>query len=282
VRGPNKLETIEDILLTKLPYHPQWYRSRMRFDTTLSAAVPFGEGHLRSMDVASLGSTPASDSVAQMLLSETITSADAKVGDPIKGLVSQPLFDAAHKLILPEGTQVFGKVTLSQRARLWHRGGKLRFAITSLQVPPAAAAYRALSSPTTSVSAQLTAVERAGPQNVKVDAEGTAQATESKTRLLRPVIAGLIAAKSLDSDADKADAHPDGGANASGRSAGGLSGFGLLGLAASRGPQPIGEALAFYGLAWAVYSNVVARGSEVSFQKNTVSAIRFGSSSRSK
>jgi hypothetical protein len=43
----------------------------------------------------------------------------------------------------------------------------------------------------------------ADPNAVKVDSEGTATATESKTRLLRPVIAALVAAKSLDNDAGK-------------------------------------------------------------------------------
>jgi hypothetical protein len=66
----------------------------------------------------------------------------------------------------------------------------------------------------------LVAIE-ADPKAVKVDSAGTATATESKTRLLRPAMAALVAAKSL------------------------------------------GAALGFYGLASSVYSNVVARGNEV-------------------
>lgn len=50
------------------------------------------------------------------------------------------------------------------------------------------------------VQGQLVSVE-ADPKRVKVDSEGTATATESKTRLLRPAIAALVAAKSLDNDA---------------------------------------------------------------------------------
>jgi hypothetical protein len=118
---------------------------------------------------------------------------------------------------------------------------------------------------------------------VKVDPEGTAKATESKTRLLRPAIAALVAAKSLDNDAGKQTASGTGGAagaNTSGRALGGFSGFGLLGIAAARGPRNIGAALGFYGLAWSVYSNVVARGGEVTFQKNTAMAIRFGAPPR--
>jgi hypothetical protein len=113
-----------------------------------------------------------------------------------------------------------------------------------------------------------------------VDEEGTAKATESKTRFLRPAIAGLVAARSLDDDAGK---HASGGANAnySGRGLGGFSGFGLFGTLASMGPRPIGATLGFYGLGWSVYSTVVSRGREVTFEKNSPMAIRFGAPARS-
>ena len=116
----------------------------------------------------------------------------------------------------------------------------------------------------------------ADPKAVKVDPEGTATATESKTRLLRPAIAALVAAKSLDNDAGKQTASGTGTPNTAGRSLGGFSGFGLLGIAAARGPSSVGAALGFYGLAWSVYSNIISRGSEVTFEKNTAIAIQFG------
>jgi hypothetical protein len=39
----------------------------------------------------------------------------------------------------------------------------------------------------------------------------------------------------------------------------------------------VGTAFGLYGMAWSVYSNVVARGGEVEFDKNAVIDIRFGS-----
>ena len=125
------------------------------------------------------------------------------------------------------------------------------------------------------IRAQLTALE-ADPSKIKVDGEGTAKATESKDRLLRPVIAALVAAKSLDNDAGKQTASGTGSPNTAGLTLGGFSGFGLFGIALARGPSAIGSALGFYGLAWSVYSNVISRGSEVTFQQNTAMAIRFG------
>jgi hypothetical protein len=35
-------------------------------------------------------------------------------------------------------------------------------------------------------------------------------------------------------------------------------------------------AFGYYGLAWSVYSNVIARGGEVQFDKNAVMEIKFG------
>jgi hypothetical protein len=42
VRGPGKKEKVEDYLLAKLPYHPQYVRSRTRFDAELLDPLSFG------------------------------------------------------------------------------------------------------------------------------------------------------------------------------------------------------------------------------------------------
>ena len=282
VRGPNKREWAEDFLLSKLPYHPQWYRTGMRIDTVVAAPVAVGTVSLARSEAAVLGSAPPPDSVVQVRMNQAVTSADARVGEPIREVLTQPLFNSAHQLVLPEGTQLMGKITLVQRARLFHRGGKLRFGIEDFQLPPESARYVASPPEPTAVRAQLAGMERSGETAVKVDAEGTARTTESKIRLIRPVIAGLVAAKSLDNDEGRQATSGSGEGNASGRALGGFSGFGLLGTLASRGPRPIGSALAFYGLAWSVYSNVVSRGAEMVFEKNTDMTIRFGASRRPK
>jgi hypothetical protein len=286
IRGPNKREWLENFLLEKLPYHPQWYRAGTRFDAVLKEPLDFGQIVIGSEDLQTLGTRPPPDAVAQMRIISNLSSSDARVGDSMDGVLAEPLFSADHKLVLPQGTRLDGKITLARRARLFHRGGQLRFAIENLEVPTLAAEQNVPPAAHTGriepVQAQLTAVE-ADPGAVKVDREGTAKATESKTRLLRPVIAGLVATKSLDNDTGKQTASGSGGgagANASGRALGGFSGFGLLGIAAARGPREIGAALGFYGLAWSVYSNIIARGREVTFQKNTAMAIRFGAAPR--
>jgi hypothetical protein len=279
VRGPNKREWIENYLLSKSPYHPQWYRSRTRFDAVLRQQLDFGLVDIKPGEGAATGSEPAPGAVGEMAMLKTVSSADARVGDPVESALSKPLFTPGHRLLLPQGTQFTGRVTLAKPAGMFHRGGKLRFAIERV-VPPEVVTRtdgnpgpRPVAEP---VQGQLVAAE-SDPKTLKVDAEGTATATESKSRLLRPVIAALVAAKSLDNDTGKQTATGTGNPNAGGRALGGFSGFGLLGMAASYGPHFIGPALGFYGLAFSVYSNVISRGGEVTFAKNTPIAIQFGS-----
>jgi hypothetical protein len=47
-------------------------------------------------------------------------------------------------------------------------------------------------------------------------------------------------------------------------------------MAIAQGPYEIGAALGFYGLAWSVYTTAVSRGKEVTFEKNSAMAVRFG------
>jgi hypothetical protein len=257
IRGPNKREWLENFLWAKLPYHPQWYRSGTRFDAVLEKPLDLGDVSIPSQSLLAMQTPPPADAIAQMRVLSTLSSGEAHPGDPMQGVLSEPLFTPDHKLILPQGTRLSGKITLARAARSFHRGGKLRFALDSVEVPRLALAG-----------------------NTQADLEGTARATESKTRLLRPVIAALVAAKSADDDAGKRTVSGTGDANTAGRTLGGFSGFGLLGMAASQGPRAIGAALGYYGLAWSVYTNVVSRGREVTFEKNTAMAIRFGNSPR--
>jgi hypothetical protein len=92
------------------------------------------------------------------------------------------------------------------------------------------------------------------------------------------VIAGLVTANAADAgiEANQGVTASSAGSNLPGRTLGGFSGFGLLGTAASFGPRAVGAALGYYGFGWSVFTNVIARGSETKFEKNTAMQIRFG------
>lgn len=279
VRGPDKRERLEEYLLMKLPYRPQWVRKGTRFDADLREPLQFGSATLSAEMLRILGSTPPSDSVVHARLVTPLNSSLAKQGESVQAVISQPLFSADKKLILPEGTHLIGGVTMVHRARWFHRGGQLRFNFQRVELPaafaPAAVADDGAAAGKTTL-ASLEAAESSGSTAIKVDKEGSVKAVEPKTRFIAPAISVLIAAKSLDNDRERErTGSPD--ANVSGRTLGGASGFGLLGAAAAQASRTVGSVLGFYGMAWSVYSNVVARGAEVEFKDNAAVDIRFGS-----
>ena len=280
VRGPNKREKLADFLWSKLPYHPQRIRRGTRFDAPLVDELHFGSESVTAAALTDLGSQPSADSVARARLLTALDSASAKPGLPVNAVLTAPLFSANHKLVLPEGTRLVGAVTMARKARSFHRAGRLRFNFQKLDLPPEIAnlGRHAPAPEPLKTQAMLLTAEGSGTAPLKVDAEGGVQAKESKTRFLAPMISLLVASRAADNDAGRH--HDTGGAgtdtNVSGRTLGGASGFGFLGAAASQSSRYVGMAFGYYGVAWSVYSNVVARGGEVQFDKNAMIDIQFG------
>ena len=279
IRGPNKKERIEDFLLAKLPYHPQFVRRGTRFDAELKDDVSFGAEAVECKTMVLLGAQPPADSVVHARLRTPLDSGTAQPGKMVEAVITEPLYSAEHLLILPEGTRLTGAVVFVRGARWFHRGGQLRFNFQRVDLPPVAEMLAPLrkDSPEFRTQATLGAAESAGPTALQVDAEGSVRATESKTRLVAPLIAVLIANKSLDNDAGRRST--SGGAaeaNATGRTLGGMSGFGLAGTLAAQSSKYVGTAFGLYGMGWSVYSNVIARGGEVEFGQNSMIEIKFG------
>jgi hypothetical protein len=225
--------------------------------------LDFGTATVKGDDLKWIGSELPAGVHAQARLLNALRSDSAAQGNRFRATLMQPLFSSEHHLLLPEGTGLEGVITQARRARLFHRGGQLRFRFDDVQLPNISL----------KTEAQMDAVEGNSEANLKVDQEGGVKATEPKTRLLRPAIAGLIATKSMDNDAGRVQAE----GNYSGRTLGGASGFGLAGALAAQSSKYVGGALGLYGLAWSVYRNVIARGQEVVFQPNTALDVRFGS-----
>jgi hypothetical protein len=272
VRGPNKKERMYDFLLAKLPYHPQYLRRGTRFDSVLEADLPMGTAAIARKDLTEIGTQPPPDSAVRARLLTPLDSVSAKMGQPVEAVVAAPLFSSDHKLLIPEGTRITGAVVVAQKARMFHRGGKLRFNFQKVD-------FQKLDMPRTETlqtQAILAGAEPSGQAAIKVDAEGGVKATESKTRLLAPLLALVVANKAADADAGRHAAGGSAEGNVSGRTLGGGLGFGMLGSAISQSSKYVGMGFGYYGLAWSVYSNVVARGGEVQFDRNAMVDIKFG------
>jgi hypothetical protein len=281
VRAPGKMERVEDYLMAKLPYHPQWIRRGTRYDAELLSPLDFGRAQTTPGKLSLLGTQPPPDSIVHVRLITPLSSSDADKGDKVEAVVSQPLFSADHKLILPVGTRLDGAVTVARAARWFHRGGRLRFSFREVELPQAVRTGGLMSrsqesAPPLQTIATLNAVEPASKASVKVDEEGTAKASESKTRFIAPAIAALIATRSADNDAGRARMEGTGTGNTGGRTLGGASGFGLFGMIAAQESPTFAGVMGFYGMGWSVFNNVIARGSEVEFGKNAAMDIKFG------
>jgi hypothetical protein len=288
VRGPGKMERIEDYLMAKLPYHPQYVRRGTRFDADLVQPLSFGTEPAASAHLAPSGTQPTADTVAHARLVTPLDSAHAQPGETVEAVLAEPVFSADHKLILPEGTQLEGTVVAAKKARRFHRGGQLRFTFKEIELPqevarlesaaPAGVEHRpAQEKLKFRTQANLQAAESGGKAALKVDGEGGVQAKESKTRFLAAAASVMIARRAGDNDPLR---NPSGqvvgqSQNVGGRTLGGGFGFGLLGMGIAQSSRWVGAAFGYYGMAWSLYSTVIARGSEVQFRKNAVVDIRF-------
>ena len=299
VRGTNKKEWLSDYLMSRLPYHPQYVRSRTRFDAELAAPLNFGSEVVAPDALALLGSQPTPGSVVHARLLTALDSGESTQGQKVGAVLDEPLFSAEHKLILPEGTRVDGSVVFVKRAGWFHHTGRLRFNFQNLELPEVAGLL-ALPPPDAPSQAPRAAEEKEKKLEIrtlgtlaaaegdkaplKVDSEGGVKATESKTRFLGTAVALLVARAAGDNDPVRAPSV--GGSrgavigqrsNVGGRTLGGGLGFGLLGTIAAQSSRNVGAALGYYGLAWSVFSTVVARGPEVHFEKNAVVDIGLNS-----
>ena len=286
VRLTDKKEWLYDFLMSKLPYHPQYVRSRTRFDAELAAPLDFGSGTVPSSSLALLGTQPAPDSVVHARMLTALSSKAATQGEKVEAVLEQPLF-SGRNLILPEGTRLNGAVAVAKPAGWFHHGGRLRFRfqnidlsqqLTRLMNAPSGNAPAQPTERTTPFHTQglLTAAE-SSKSPLKVDKEGEVQVKDSKTRFIGTAVSALIARSAADNDPirNSQGAITGTSSNVAGRTLGGGSGFGLLGAIASQTSRNVGTAFGYYGLAWSVYSTVIARGSEVQFDKNSVVDIGF-------
>jgi hypothetical protein len=290
IRGPNKMEKLEDYLLAKLPYHPQYVRRGTRFDAELVDPLNFGSAPVPPGSLALVGTQPQADSVAHARLITPLNSFSSKPGQTVVAVLAEPVFSTDHKLILPEGTHLEGTVVVAKKARLFHRSGQLRFSFREIQLSAEVARLQA-TAPVAPVAterpvqetlkfrteASLQGAESTGQTPLKVDGEGGVKATESKTRFLAAAAAVMIARRAGDNDAGRnASGQATGpNPNVGGRTLGGGLGFGMLGSAISQASPYVGAAFGYYGMAWSLYSALIARGAEVEFGKNAMVDIRF-------
>ena len=258
--GPGKKDRALQLLYGQLPYHPQriWAGTQFLADLNAPATVrmPY-EAPVVESEVASLNGITVSARLRDSLDSKT-----SKKGDAVVALVTAPVFDAEHKLILPEGTEIDGLVTESNPARKFGRNGQLRFAIRGVKDDGRAAA-RAQEE----VYGTLTGAEGSAGQNLSVDAEGNVKANPDKNRFVAPLLLAATALAGQDEDRDGGGAAGGG----IGRTTVASNGFGLVARVIALTASNRNVALGFgaYAFAKSIYFRFLVRGHEVTFPKDT-------------
>ncbi len=140
---------------------------------------------------SSIGSALPEGSVVHARLVTPLSSATSHQGEDVEAVLSQPLMDG-DRLILPQGSWLKGTVKQAQPARRMKKNGQLRVAFSEL-TPPDGIEQKIVST--------LQGVQAGKDANVKLDSEGGAEATTSKTRYLGTAVSlglAMMAAKGGD------------------------------------------------------------------------------------
>jgi hypothetical protein len=271
VKQPGKIHRAERYALAQLPVHAQYVEGGSVYFAELLEPLEFGSEPLSPEMVTALGSNPPPGSFVHTRLETPLSSATTLRGAPVEAVLTRPLFDGAH-LILPQGSRLEGTVVQVRPARYLSRNGQLRIVFHELSAPdgPNGAAIAQ------QVDASLEGVQSSKNENVKLDAEGGAEATTPKTRYLQTGIAIGLAALSAGGDADATTPNPAG--NTLNRAAGGANGFKLVGITMGIliHSRVFGYTMGAYGAGMSIYTHFVAKGRDVVFPKNTAMDIGIG------
>jgi type IV secretory pathway VirB10-like protein len=270
LREPGQLHRLKDAAVQQLPYHPQYLAKGTVYDAELTSPISFGR--VVPAIAAPAGTAPAPDSILTARLATTLDSSTTPRGTPFEAVITEAVFSADHRVILPEGTTLTGEVTFATPARRFHRNGRLRFLFERVQVPNQQPAP---------LLGALHAIDAGGDDRVAVDDEGGATLENSKTRFIAPALSLLSLHASIERDGHSFD-DPDGdgsiktaGSGAGSRAFGGFIGMGVIGSAVSQITRPVGIAIGVYGAVRTIYKNVLGKGREVTFPADTPIQVRL-------
>jgi hypothetical protein len=250
--GPNKKDRALRFLYGQLPYHPQRIWAGTQFVADLQAPVAVTLAHEPRPVLAKAPSLDGITIAAR--LANPIDSKFSHKGDIVSAIVTQPVWDTDHHLVLPEGIRIDGVVSQAKPARSFGRNGSLRFAIRGVDLP---------GQEVRPVYGTLTGAEGNAAQNVTVDDEGNVQANPDKNRFVAPLLLAVTAVSGHDDDRR--------GVNNVGGTTVASNGFGVvarvIGLTVSN--QNVAVGFGMYALAKSIYFRFLTRGHEVSFPKDT-------------
>jgi hypothetical protein len=253
ITAPGRGDRLVQFIYGQLPYHPERIETGTAWTVALAEPLDLRLINSRPEDLGKAdppGPHAETEWRLRAYLQETISSADRKTGDTFEAVVSEPVLNAEHAVVVPQGSVIVGEITQTKRARSFGRQGKLRFRFRQLKLPTGF---------TQPVEGTLAGVDANKSANLQIDPEGGI-APKPQNRVLLPLVLTFLAGRGLDDD----DSRIANGAVAS-------NGFGIVGrivgiVATSRN---VAAGIGFYGAALSFYDLCLARGHNVVFVKNT-------------
>lgn len=255
LHSPGKMHRLKRLAEAELPLHGQYLETRTSFDAVLQQSLDFGIEKRKAESLAKISTLRPEDAVVHARLATALTSANAKKGDPVEAITTEPLSVAGH-LLLPAGARIRGAVVEAHPARLFKHNGQLRILFHEVEMP---------NGREQKVDSSIEAIMAARSGNFALDPEGGAQAQTPRTRYLSTGVQVALVFSAL-GDHDEAPGRSDIG-NAS---TNGASGFRLVGaiLNAAARSRVLACGFGFYGTTMGIYSRFFSRGNEVIYPQH--------------
>ncbi len=268
IRAPGKMQRVKKYLLAQSPYRRQYLEVGTRFNASLNQELDFGSETQGQDQLAKLGNLPAANTLLHARLILEVSSATATRGSPVVAELTEPVYSANHELLLPSGSRLIGRVLEARPARRLHRNGELRVIFEHMEVP---------GGNFQEVQGTIEGIEVDRAAHVKLDEEGGARATDSKSRYLSTGIAVLLAAAAAHPDVERGG-NVDPAGDPAVRAGAGASGFGLAGTLIGLAAKTNAVSIAFsaYGATASIYTNFLSRGREVVLPKDAPLEIGLG------
>jgi len=250
--APGLKDRAMQMLYHQLPYHPERIAAHTAWSFELAAPldVPSAQVSARPSSAAAPAVGKPETWSVNALLTSTITSANARPGDPVVALVVEPVYDSSQQLVVPQGSLLIGKVTKAKAARSFGRNGKLRFTFQQVRFP------EGFGKP---VEGSLGGATTEKTQNLQMDAEGTVT-PRNESSAIAPILLTVLAGRALDEDGNMT---ADTGVAS--------NGFGLVGrvIGIAAGSRNLAAGIGYYAAGLSFYENFLRAGHDVVFPKDT-------------
>ncbi|HZE81029.1 MAG TPA: hypothetical protein VE604_09005, partial [Candidatus Polarisedimenticolia bacterium] len=169
IKSPGKMHRAKQYLLAQLPYRRQYLEPGTRFDADLEKPLDFGPATRIPGQLGSVGMEPAPDTTLHARLTAEVSSATASHGTPIEAVLTEPVFNSDHQLLLPANSRIMGEVTHAKPAGKLHHNGELRVVFEKIETPEGLVQ---------AMHGSLEGVDVDSSANMKLDSEGGAHTTD--------------------------------------------------------------------------------------------------------